>query len=85
MANRTPSLTLRLQPSSSPPEDCVVVEDVPAGVRAGKAAGARVIAFRTTCKDPDLRAAGADWVLKNCSQISLLNDIPDLMLRLLDA
>ena len=28
--------------------DCVVVEDVPAGIRAGKAAGARVIACRTT-------------------------------------
>ena len=47
--------------------DCVVVEDVPAGIRAGKAAGATVIAFRTTVKDPELKAAGADWVLNNCS------------------
>jgi sugar-phosphatase len=64
--------------------DCVVVEDVPAGIRAGKAAEARVIAFRTTCSEPDLRAAGADWVLKNCSAISLLNHDPDLMLRLVE-
>ncbi|HWX92831.1 MAG TPA: HAD family hydrolase [Terriglobales bacterium] len=63
---------------------CVVVEDVPAGIRAGKAAEARVIAFRTTCREPDLRAAGADWVLKNCSQISLLNRRPELTLELAD-
>jgi sugar-phosphatase len=68
-----------------PPEDCVVVEDVPAGIRAGQAAGARVIAFRTTCKETDLRAAGADWVLENCSEIVLLNHGPDLVLRALDA
>jgi len=54
-----------------PISDCIVVEDVPAGIRAGKSAGARVIAFTTTCEDLDLRAAGADWVLKNCSDISL--------------
>jgi sugar-phosphatase len=50
--------------------DCVVVEDVPAGIRSGKAAGARVIALRTTLADPDLIAAGADWLLDNCSGIS---------------
>ncbi len=50
--------------------DCVVVEDVPAGIRAGKASGARVIAFRTTVKDPELLAAGADWLLNNCGDIS---------------
>ena len=54
--------------------DCVVVEDVPAGIRAGKAAGARVIAFRTTVKDPELRAAGADWVLTNCGDISVAKE-----------
>jgi sugar-phosphatase len=30
------------------PDDCVVIEDAPNGVRSGKAAGARVIAVRTT-------------------------------------
>ncbi len=52
------------------PGDCVVVEDVPAGIRSGKAAGARVIALRTTLPDPDLIAAGADWLLDNCAAIS---------------
>ena len=65
-----------------PAAECVVVEDVPAGIRAGKAAGARVIAFRTTCKEPDLKAAGADWVLRDCSEISILNRDSGLTLKL---
>lgn len=56
--------------------DCVVVEDVPAGIRAGKASGARVVAFRTTVKDPALAAAGADWLLNNCSDISVASADP---------
>ena len=66
------------------PTDCVVVEDVPAGIRAGKASGARVIAFRTTVKDPELVAAGADWVLNNCDAISVGSKNPDLTLVLRD-
>jgi sugar-phosphatase len=49
--------------------DCVVVEDAPAGVRAGKAAGARVIALLTTMSRRDLEDAGADWILHNCAEI----------------
>jgi mannitol-1-/sugar-/sorbitol-6-phosphatase len=63
--------------------DCVVVEDVAAGIRAGKSAGARVIAFRTTCPEPDLKHAGADWVLKDCSEISVLNCDASLIIDLL--
>lgn len=62
--------------------DCVVVEDVPAGIRAGKSAGAAVIAFRTTVTDAELMAAGADWVLNNCSEISLLKTGSELTLVL---
>jgi sugar-phosphatase len=62
--------------------DCVVVEDVPAGIRAGKATGATVIAFRTTLRDPELLAAGADWLLNNCSDISVAKKSPDLTLAL---
>jgi mannitol-1-/sugar-/sorbitol-6-phosphatase len=51
--------------------DCLVIEDVPAGVRSGKAAGARVIALRTTAPDSDLLAAGADWLLDDCSALSV--------------
>jgi sugar-phosphatase len=53
------------------PADCVVVEDAPAGIRAGKAAGSRVIAFTTTVEEPAVREAGADWVLKNSADIRL--------------
>jgi mannitol-1-/sugar-/sorbitol-6-phosphatase len=64
--------------------DCVVVEDVPAGIRAGKSAGARVIAFPTTCKEPDLQAAGADWILQDCSEISVLDHARGLTLEIRD-
>lgn len=56
-----------------PPQECIVLEDVPAGVHAGKAAGAKVIAFKTTVLEPALREAGADWVLHNCADIRLLD------------
>ena len=65
-----------------PPTECVVVEDVPAGVRAGKAAHAKVIAFKTTVDEPTLRESGADWILNNCSEIHLLSTNPDLHLEL---
>jgi len=68
-----------------PASECVVVEDVPAGIRAGKAAGARVIAFRTTCKEADLRAAGADWVVKGCVDIEVLRCDRTMTLNLTDA
>lgn len=54
-----------------PPTECIVFEDVPAGVRAGKSAGARVIAFTTTVEPAALKHAGADWTLKNCADIRL--------------
>jgi len=57
-----------------PASDCVVVEDVPAGIRAGKAAGARVIAFRTTVEESELRSAGADFVLDNCADVSVAHN-----------
>ncbi|HWG58921.1 MAG TPA: HAD family hydrolase [Candidatus Acidoferrales bacterium] len=52
--------------------DCVVLEDVPAGVQSGKAAGARVIGILSTVGSGELRAAGADWVVKNCAAISVV-------------
>ena len=54
--------------------DCVVVEDVPSGIRSGKAAGARVIAFPTTVVAGELRAAGADWVAQNCESIAVAGE-----------
>jgi mannitol-1-/sugar-/sorbitol-6-phosphatase len=56
--------------------DCVVVEDAPAGVRSGRAAGARVIGLCTTMPSREIRDAGADWVLPDCAAISL--DSPEI-------
>jgi sugar-phosphatase len=54
-----------------PPVECVVIEDSPSGVRAGKAAGARVVALRTTATDAELQEAGADWIVKDCAELSI--------------
>jgi mannitol-1-/sugar-/sorbitol-6-phosphatase len=62
--------------------DCVVFEDVPAGVRSGKAAGARVIAFTTTLAAAALQHAGADWVLRSCADVRLLTEEKGLTLLL---
>jgi len=56
---------------------CVVLEDVPAGIRAGKGAGARVIAFTTTSPQAELEAAGADWILTSCASVRLASTVPD--------
>jgi sugar-phosphatase len=65
-----------------PAQECIVLEDVPAGVRAGKAARARVIAFTTTVQEPDLAEAGADWILESCADVRLLHESDALVLGL---
>ena len=49
--------------------ECVVFEDAPAGIRAGKAAGTRVIALQTTEQNNLLLQAGADWIVADCSSV----------------
>ena len=41
------------------PEDCVVIEDAPSGIRAGKSAGMTVVAVATTHDEDDLSEADA--------------------------
>lgn len=55
-----------------PAPKCLVFEDAPAGVVAGKASGALVVAFRTTSTDPELEKAGADWIVQGCSSLSVV-------------
>ena len=62
--------------------ECVVCEDVPAGVLAGRAAGANVVALRTTFADAKLRAAGADYVVDNCGDISVVEREGSLVVHL---
>ncbi|HTZ49390.1 MAG TPA: HAD-IA family hydrolase [Verrucomicrobiae bacterium] len=53
------------------PHFCVVIEDAPFGIQAGKAAGARVLAVRTTVEDDVLLAAGANFLINDCSAIRI--------------
>ena len=55
--------------------DCIVVEDAPAGIRAGKSAGARVIGLSTIADAAELREDGADWVVENCAAIRLVQPV----------
>ncbi len=65
-----------------PAAKCVVFEDAPAGIRAGKAAGALVIALRTTSSDSELEVAGADWILPGYRNLSVTSSNGSKPLRL---
>ena|SRR2546428_6173930 len=54
-----------------PPPLCLVIEDAPNGIRAGKAAGCRCLGITSTFDDGTLRAAGADVIAPDLSAFSL--------------
>jgi sugar-phosphatase len=66
-----------------PPADCVVIEDAPAGICSGKAAGARVLALRTTAPDAELVASGADWLVSDLASLRLASSAPNGPLTLI--
>ena len=49
--------------------EVLVLEDAPAGVKAGKAAGFRVLAVATTHDIGRLREAGADWIVRDLKDV----------------
>jgi len=49
----------------------LVVEDSPSGIKAGKAAGFKVVGLETTHTIQQIKAAGADWIVKDLSSIRL--------------
>lgn len=51
------------------PQDCLVIEDAPAGVAAGKAAGCSVLALLTTHAPETLTAA--DWCIPTLADLRL--------------
>lgn len=53
-----------------PPEGCLVIEDAPAGIHAGKAAGMRVLGVPTT-HDPD-ELSEADAVIPSIQSLDVL-------------
>jgi len=68
-----------------PASGCVVFEDAPAGIRSGKSAGAKVIAFRTTATEHELREAGADCIVNNCADVRVNSVAADGMILNLNA
>jgi mannitol-1-/sugar-/sorbitol-6-phosphatase len=61
-------------------KDCIVIEDVPAGVQSAKAAGMRAIALTTTYPAAELSAA--DVILSSCRDIKASFDGTELRLEL---
>lgn len=58
------------------PEECIVVEDAPSGVGAGKAAGSRVLGVIGTHTLEELHAA--DWVVNSLEDVRVSADADDL-------
>ncbi|KAL8672895.1 MAG: hypothetical protein Q9168_002649 [Polycauliona sp. 1 TL-2023] len=52
----------------------LVIEDSPAGVLAGKAAGCQVIGLATTHSIGQLRESGADWIVQDLRSVTLSSD-----------
>lgn len=63
------------------PEECVVVEDAPSGVGAGKAAGCRVIGVLGTHSAEELR--GADWIVRSLEGLAVTATPDGLEMRFL--
>lgn len=61
------------------PHECLVIEDAPAGIHAGKAAGCQVLAIASTHRPDELREA--DWVLASIDQIVVAIDAEDASLN----
>ena len=49
----------------------IVFEDAPSGVRAGKAAGYKVVGLITTHTVEQIEAAGADWIVRDLTSVTL--------------
>ncbi|KAK0231001.1 HAD-like domain-containing protein [Armillaria fumosa] len=53
------------------PENCVVFEDAPAGVRSGKAAGCKTIGFLTTHSKELMEAVQPDFLVPNMDSVTI--------------
>lgn len=59
-------------PAESAQKKILVLEDAPAGIRAGKAAGFQVVGLATTHDVRRLQEAGADWIVKDLRSVTLV-------------
>lgn len=57
--------------------EILVVEDAPSGIRAGKAAGLKVLALTTTHTQEQVRESGADWIVKDLRSVAIKGKTED--------
>lgn len=50
------------------PARCLVVEDAPAGIRSGKAAGSKTLALTTSHTREQVEGANPDFIVQNLSR-----------------
>lgn len=55
----------------------LVIEDAPAGIRAGKNAGCKVLGVATTHSIVQLKTAGADWIVRDLRSVKLVGIHPE--------
>lgn len=61
------------------PAQCVVMEDAPSGMKAGHAAGARVLGVVTSHTIEQVREARADWVVQSLADVQLIETVGPLL------
>ena len=67
-------------------KEVLVLEDSPAGIRAGKKAGCKVLAVITTHSAEEILEAGADWAVKDLTSVRVVaNTDNGVKLELRDA
>jgi glycerol 3-phosphatase-1 len=57
--------------------EVLVLEDSPAGIKAGKAAGCRVLAVTTTHTAEEVKRAGADWVVRDLRSVRVVATVEE--------
>lgn len=67
----------RLGLASAAEGEVLVLEDSPAGIRAGKAAGCKVLAVVTTHSVDQVLEAGADWIVKDLRDVKVIGNRTD--------
>ena len=72
----------RLQLEGEATDNIIVLEDAPAGIRAGKSAGCKVIGLATSHPVDLVKGAGADWVVKDLSSVEFAKSEVDSKMAL---
>lgn len=55
-------------------KNVIVFEDAPAGIRAGKAAGCKVLGLVTSHTVEQVRSAGPDWIVRDLDSVKVIED-----------